>query len=157
MGSPSLVERLLESAEELLNLKRGSAAYRRRAVSAAYYAVFHALAKLGAEALLPSSRRSDDAYGRVYRALEHGALKNVFAQAPLKDHAVFKAIGPLIVSLQTERHRADYSPPSKDLFSPADVEELINKAREIVKRLDNLPEADRCMLATCLLFKERKP
>ena len=122
MASPSMVDRLLTAAEDLLQSKTSSAAYRRRAVSTAYYAVFHALAKLCTEALLPDAKRRDEAYSKVYRALDHASLRNVFAQTPLKDHPIIKTFGPGIAGLQVERHRADYSPPDKDIFKSAEVE-----------------------------------
>ncbi|MCW0001256.1 hypothetical protein OE766_23830 [Pararhizobium sp. YC-54] len=156
MAPPSLVARLLSSADDLLELKGRSAAYRRRAVSTAYYAVFHALAKLCAEALLPDAKRDDDTYSRIYRALDHGPLKNTFLQSPLKDHPVIKVFGPIVVLLQTERHRADYSPPDKDMFALSEVEELIRQAKFVVGELDRLNKVDRRLLATSLLFKERK-
>lgn len=156
MTAPSMVDRLLSAAQDLLKSNLRSAAYRRRAVSTAYYAVFHALAKLCAEALLKDASRDDDAYSKVYRALDHGPLKNLFVQAPLKDHPTIKLFGSDIVKLQTERHRADYSPPDKDLFKPSEVEEIIRQARFVVGELNKLNESDRLLLATCLLFKERK-
>lgn len=156
MASPSMVERLLSAAEDILKSKPRSAAYRRRAVSTAYYAVFHALAKLCAETLLKDASHNDEAYSKIYRALDHGPLRNMFVQAPLKDHPVIKMFGPSIITLQAERHRADYSPPDRNMFTASKVAEIINQARFVVGELDNLNEADRLLLATSLLFKERK-
>ncbi len=156
MASPSMVDRLFAAAEDLLKSKSGSAAYRRRAVSTAYYAVFHALAKLCTQTLLPDGKRHEDAHSKIYRALDHGPLKNVFTQSPLKDHQIIKVFGLDIVRLQVERHRADYSPPDADLFKPSEVEEIIRVAKVVVSELDKLDRADRLLLATCLLFKERK-
>jgi hypothetical protein len=53
MASPTMVSRLLDAAELLLAHGGRSGAFRRRAVSTAYYAVFHSLAKSSAGALLP--------------------------------------------------------------------------------------------------------
>lgn len=156
MGSPTMVDRLLSSAEDLLKSTTESAAYRRRAVSTAYYAVFHALAKLCAESLLPDREKDESAYSRIYRALDHGPLKNVCTQAPLKDHGVIKTFAPIIVLLQAERHRADYSPPDKEIFPTSEVEEIIRQAKFVIGELNNLDKADRLLLATSLLFKERK-
>jgi uncharacterized protein (UPF0332 family) len=156
MASPSMVDRLFAAAEDLLQSKSRSAAYRRRAVSTAYYAVFHALAKLCAETLLPTTESDNEAYSKIYRALDHRPLRNMFTQAPLKDHPVIKVFGPDIVRLQVERHRADYSPPDKDMFNPSEVEEIIRQAKFAVSELNKLDKPDRLLLATCLLFKERK-
>jgi uncharacterized protein (UPF0332 family) len=156
MASPSMVDHLLSVAEKLLQFNSRSAACRRRAVSTAYYAVFHAIAKLCAETLIADAKRNEDAYSRVYRALDHGPLKNILIQAPLKDHQNIKLFGPDIVKLQAERHRADYSPPDKNLFKPSEVKEIIGQARFVIAELDKLSKPDRLLLATCLLFKERK-
>lgn len=67
-----------------------------------------------------------------------------------------KVVGPSIVGLQVERHRADYSPPDKDLFQPSEVEEIIRQARLVIDELQKLEKTDRLLLATSLLFKERK-
>ena len=50
----------------------------RRAVSAAYYALFHSLALCCAERLAGSSRasRRDQSWIQTYRALEHGYARN---------------------------------------------------------------------------------
>lgn len=156
MVSPSMVDRLLQAAEQLLRTGSRSAAYRRRSVSTAYYAVFHALAKLCAETLLVDAKHSDDAYAKIYRALDHGPLRNVFLQVPLKDHPAIKLLGESIITLQAERHRADYSPPDKDMFTVPEVDEIIKQARFVIGELIKLDKSDRILLATSLLFKERK-
>ncbi len=48
----TMIERLLALAEELAKTAGNSLTLKRRAVSTAYYAVFHALAKLCADELL---------------------------------------------------------------------------------------------------------
>jgi len=154
---PTMVGRLLDLAEQLVQEGVKSSALRRRAVSTAYYAVFHALARSCATVLLPSIDRKSDAYQRVYRALDHGPLKTAFVAAagPLKDRGPLQRIGEMVVHLQSERHRADYMPPSKAFFSPNEAEELIGKARKAVTDIEALSSRDRVALATWLLFKSR--
>lgn len=155
MPSASMVHRLLQSADDLIAQKPHSAAYRRRAVSTAYYAAFHALAALCVKSLLPRPR-SDEEVLRVYRALDHGQLRSAFLQQPLKEHERFKDIASLIVKLQQERHRADYLPPDSALFLENEVRDLLDQARVAVDLIEGLNEADSRLLATNLLFKERK-
>ena len=152
-----MVGRLLDLADQLVQEGVKSSALRRRAVSTAYYAVFHALAKSCASILLPSVDRQSDAYQRVYRALDHGPLKAAFAAGagPLKDRGPLQKIGEMVVQLQSERHRADYMPPSKAFFSPNEAEELIGPARKAVTEIEALNNKDRVALATWLLFKSR--
>jgi len=153
----TMVGRFLDLADQLAQEK--SAALRRRAVSTAYYAVFHALAKSCAGILLQSIDRKSDVYQRVYRALDHGPLKNAFEAgvSPLKGRAPLQKIGEVVILLQSERHRADYMPPSKALFSPDQSGALTAMARETVTEIDSLSSRDRVVLATWLLFKSRSP
>ena len=155
MSRASMVSRLLESAESLLKQNPHSAAFRRRAVSAAYYAAFHALAALCVRTLIPKPR-TDEEILRIYRALDHGQLRAACQQPQLRDRAPFKDIAPLLVKLQQERHRADYLPPDHALFPENDVKDLIEQARLAIALIEGLSAADSRELATLLLFKERK-
>jgi uncharacterized protein (UPF0332 family) len=149
-----MVWRLLEASETLLEQKPRSDAFRRRAVSTAYYAVFHALAEACADCLLPSTDRRSAAYERVYRALDHGPLKSVFDVAPLNESASLRAIGVLVVRLQSERHRADYMPPRGDVFPVSKTKDLIDQARQAVE-IESLGDTERPTLTTHLLFRTR--
>jgi uncharacterized protein (UPF0332 family) len=150
-----MISRLLDAADLLLAEGRRSGAFRRRAVSTAYYAVFHSLAKLSAGALLSDDKT--DEYIRVYRALDHGPLKNAFATGPLKERDALREIGNIVILLQSERHKADYLPPTKGVFSAKRARELVDQARDVVAAIDQLDLADRRTLAAYLLFKNRTP
>ena len=158
MGSSTFAAKLLEAAELLLERGRRSSAFRRRAVSTAYYAVFHAVDKVCSDYVTRSAKRSSDAYLRTYRALDHGWLKNAFNHAPLSDNAKLSLIGKTIEVLQTERHRADYLPPIAGVFTFNRANELVSMAREAVSEIESLKprNADCRTLALSLLFKERK-
>jgi len=147
---------LLDSADSLLESRPRSSAFKRRAVSTAYYAVFHALAKSCADCLLPSSDGTTDEYSRVYRALEHGTLKSAFGREPLKDRLTLRKIGDLVVPLQSERHRADYLPPLRNVFSQREAKKLVDQARQAVVEIEALSPEDRRTLATYLLFRMRQ-
>lgn len=157
MPSETMASRLIDAAQTLLNEGSRSSAYRRRAVSTAYYAVFHALAKLCADYVTRSASRSTTEYLRVYRSLDHGPLKAAFGQSPLKDNRALSRLGAIVVRLQAERHRADYLPPVVGVFSRDAALELVDLAREAVAELENIkPQNEECRtLVTCLLFKER--
>ena len=66
---------LIETARGLTELspRRPSQANLRRAVSTAYYALFHSLAATVADALM--GKRRSDAWHQTYRALEHGSAR----------------------------------------------------------------------------------
>jgi uncharacterized protein (UPF0332 family) len=149
---PTMVGRLLDLADQLAREGARSSALRRRAVSTAYYAVFHALAKSCANILLPSVDRGSEVYERVYRALDHGTLKKAFP----KDRKSLRNIGDLVVRLQSERNRADYLPP-RSVFTREEVRVLVDQARAAVGEIEHLGDDDRADLATWLLFKSRSP
>lgn len=158
MSKATFAGRLLEAAELLLKNGTRSAVFRRRAVSTAYYAVFHAVDKLCADYVSRSAKRSSDEYLRVYRALDHAPLKNAFSQSPLKDNPILREIGAVVILLQNERHRADYLPPVAGVFTHDRATELVGMAREAVRQIETLKPANKeCrILALNLLFKERK-
>jgi len=102
-------------------------------------------------------RRNAGEYARVYRALDHGTLKTAFGKDPLKDNKRLGRIGRIMVRLQAERHKADYSPPVRGYPSFEEAQELIDLAREAVADLERIKpgEEDCRVLALCILFKER--
>lgn len=155
----TMVERLLWLADDLSrkSVELRSAALQRRAVSTAYYAVFHALARLCAAELLGAdiSTKKTMEYERVYRALDHGPLKTAFISVPLKDVAQVKAIGDRVVELQSERIRSDYLPAGKRLYKAAECARLVQSARSAVELIEKLSANDRRTLAVYLIFKNR--
>jgi uncharacterized protein (UPF0332 family) len=153
----TMVDRLLDLADQMVGEGARSSALKRRAVSTAYYAVFHALAKSCAGTLLPSDDGNSEVYQRVYRALDHGPLREAFAsKGPLKDRDNLKRIGELVVELQSQRERADYMPPTKGLFSQKSAESLVDQARLAVSEIEGLSDEDRIALAGWLLLKSRR-
>ena len=116
----SLHDDLLEQAEHLIGLDRPrpKQASLRRAISVAYYALFHLLVREATEALVsdPRLRRL------VPRAFDHSEMKQAcrpFAAGTLPDHlrAVttvpvpddLKSVAEAFIHLQQARHDADYN------------------------------------------------
>lgn len=168
----TMVEALLELAEELAEQRKAHEdkmrhfVAQRRAVSTAYYAVFHDLMRLCAEELLGSSKRSGPEYEIVYRSLNHGSLKDAFNKKPLNAAPTLKAIGDRVIELQTARNLADYVPMGRfnDKKRPADEKpkpptlssrKLVQSARSTVRLLGSLSPDDRRTLAVYLVFKNR--
>lgn len=149
-----MVERMLALADQLIDVGARSSALKRRAVSTAYYATFHSIARSCADELIGGDR-ADEAYVRVYRALEHNVLKNAFKASPLKDIPALARIGENIVRLRSEREKADYLPPRKNLFTAAQAQELVELARRAIAEIEQLQQQERRTLATILLFKNR--
>ena len=151
----TMIERLMALAEELAEKSDRSPTLRRRAVSTAYYAVFHALAELCANELLGSEtgKRSTE-HVRVYRSLEHGTLKTAFAAPPLNGLATLQKIGNRVVRLQSERIRSDYL-PQQSLYTIDQSVDLVRSARTAILSLATLSLGERRTLAVSLLFKNR--
>jgi hypothetical protein len=153
----SMVDLMLDQAEALVEQNPRSGAAKRRAVSSAYYAAFHALMWLCASEMLPDGDIDSADFERVYRGIDHGPMKNAFqTNSPLKQTVVLREIGTDLIQLQEARMIADYSPPRRNLFDRASVKEHIARARSVVSRLDSLADRDRQTLAVHLLFQARK-
>lgn len=148
-----MAEHLLWLAGETQKLGSGSPVMKRRAVSTAYYAVFHAIASACAQTLLPGESRTSKEFERVYRGLEHGVLKNATQLFPEKQISL-RLITSLAASLQKERNKSDYSPARK-LYSPQECNALIEDARRAVELLKQLNLAERRTLAVLLLIRNR--
>ena len=150
-----MIESLLALAEQLAETSGKSLTLKRRAVSTAYYAVFHALAQLCADELLGySSDRQSKEYERIYRSLEHGTLKKVFKEEPLRRVAALEKIGNRVAELQSERIRSDYL-PSRALYTRDQCLDLVRSAKSVVRSIAALSTADRKTLAVFLLFRTR--
>lgn len=152
-----MIDDLLTLADELA--ERGSGrprqAFLRRAAATAYYAVFHALAKMCADQLVGHSRPWD-VYTPVYRALDHSGARKVLERA--RTGAAFGAdvarIGLTFIRLQDARIVADYVPEPFE-YSRRDVKDLVLEARSAIDSIYNLPAETRLLLAVQFVTKTR--
>lgn len=136
------------------NPKRPKQDFLRRAISTAYYAVFHTLARNCADQLIGAGRQSDPAWLQVYRSLEHGFAKNACQQsAKLGFPSDIVSFCNVFVTLQEERHRADYDPQAK--YSRAQALLMISDAKQAAAALKRAPRGDRRALAVLVLLKRR--
>jgi uncharacterized protein (UPF0332 family) len=128
----------------------------RRAVSTAYYALFHAIAKDAADLLVGvGAERSDKAWEQIYRSLQHGEAKNACeGYRNLMPEPPFKFCAATFVTLQQKRHEADYDPSFRILRTEAI--ELIDLAELAIANLKASPKQDRREFAVALLMKRRR-
>lgn len=150
----SMSQSLLRLADETARNGAQNAAFKRRAVSTAYYAVFHSIAELCAREMLGGARADSYEFERVYRSLEHGSLKSFFNTPPLSANAQLRPIGMLVAQLQSERHRSDYL-PMRRLYSSKTCAQHLASAKLAVALLEALGKEDRKTLAVTLIFKNR--
>ena len=128
-----------------------------RAVSDAYYAMFHTLAACCADLLVGVgyfARRRPE-WRQIYRALDHG-----FARRQCNNNAVIAQFPPEIQlfawyfsETQRLRHLADYDPDSN--FTRRDVLQLINETERIIAEFNSAPADRRRAFAVHVLFRNR--
>ena len=127
----------------------------RRAISTAYYAVFHTLAASNAELIagLPQSDMSSYAWERVYRRLDHGRAQNNL-------RAVLTHLSPnggnfarTFINLQELRQDADYDPNTP--INLSDTLNMIAQAETAIRDFALLSEEERRFIAAQSLFDRR--
>jgi uncharacterized protein (UPF0332 family) len=145
----------------------------RRAVSAAYYGVFHYLVE-EACCIIFGSQHAQSAYRHALgRAFMHGVMKQAcvsFAGGTLKEavikglprdangkysvHVSIRTIAQAFAELQEKRHLADYD--RNERFKRSEVLSLIGQVRRKITTFANLPDSDdkRFFLACLLAWKE---
>lgn len=149
----------LKTAEVLLASCKGkpSQASLCRAVSSAYYSMFHCLAKTCADLLMGGvgATKSEEAWRQTYRALDHG-----IAKAACKHTAIISLFPKSIedfanafVGLQEKRHTADYDPKAK--FTKSEVKADVALAKQAIADFSAEVIKDRRAFAAHVLFKRR--
>lgn len=141
---------LLAAARLLLGENNKGAPHQarlRRAVSAAYYALFHAIARAATDAAIGARHRKAPRYEIFYRGFEHRRMREgceavdkptmkpkyqqAFGQATVSQE--LRDVANAFVNLQKWRHWADYSPSGKMTRSQA--RDLVDLAEFGVKQL----------------------
>lgn len=164
-------DHLLEQADRLMAAPRSGAprqADLRRAISNAYYAVFHALVTEAADDFVGRTHRDNPRYALLYRSVDHKRLRElceIASKATLpKKYSKYEPAGGFgsdlialaiaVVDLQEKRHLADYDP----LFraAAADVALDISKARTALARFRGASRAQRRAFLSLLVFSPRQ-
>lgn len=164
-ASRPLHEGLIALARDLVRHgRRGppSDARLRRAVSTAYYAMFHVLAREGADQMMRRASRTElpRAWAQVYRSLEHGRVRAVCAASNSRIKNAYRrfpdpirGFGDSFVQLQAKRHEADYSPFFRCSLSDAVAD--VATAEAAIRAFLAAPEADRRAFCAFVLFDLR--
>ena len=150
-------EHLLQIATDLaeINTRRPRRADLCRAVSTAYYALFHCLARTCADSLAGRSRSVGNRpmWRRVYRALEHRQAKTRCENVPPSFPEEMRDFGQTFAELQSKRHLADYDPDYP--IWKSDVIADINDVRTAIDRFLAAPASVRRDFAIHVLVKVR--
>lgn len=136
----------------------------RRAVSSAYYALFHRVLRAGAERFMGPGSEARPGYNLIYRGFTHSRLKDVCKRldvtslAPrMQDQPSRKSVGQDMrdfasgfVALQELRELADYDPQA--VFRQSDAIGSVEAANLALLAFDRTaPEEQADMLALMLV------
>lgn len=150
---------LISQAERLADLSpnKPKQVNLRRAISSAYYAVFHALCQSNASALVGTgSQKPEKAWSQCYRALDHGTAKKRCKDSASKGFPQeINDFSNSFVALQEYRHRADYNPDSAKNFSKQETLTIVGQARSAVKAISVARIKDRRAFAIHVLLPYR--
>lgn len=149
-GSPNLVDAAL-----------------RRAVSSAYYALFHIVLKAAASRFMGPAQQGAAGFSLIYRGFDHSRMKKTCAelQKPMLKATIQQALGRTTVSqpvqdfaevfpsMQDLRHLADYDP--KIQFLASDVINLIDAAEAAMDDFDQVPPDEQADILALLLVGAR--
>ena len=129
----------------------------RRAVSCAYYAMFHTLAASNANALVGASPADQSrwAWLQAYRAADHRPTRNKLNGASLGGRfpqSIYD-FGVVFTDAQQRRHSADYNPHSE--FYPNAVISLIEQVENAITAFNQTTEDVRRDLAIHILTAPR--
>lgn len=135
----------------------------RRAISTAYYALFHYLITSAADLLAGASARGTQRYISIYRSFDHKRMaevcKQVLSGRLLTDsgqqfHPDLQHCAAAFVELQENRHEADYDPVKRVALS--DAKGSVSKSANAIKKLGQVPAEQRFLFLTLLHFKLRQ-
>jgi ATP phosphoribosyltransferase regulatory subunit HisZ len=169
MATPN-PEHLFEQAEKLIVPPPSGPPRQvdvRRAISSAYYAVFHALLTAAADEFVGKTKHASPEYALLYRSINHGWLRSLCdglkGAQPTKRFASYapaggfgpniQALSLAVIDLQEKRHAADYDPSIR--VKTADALLTIRTGRSALARFNRASSARRKRFLALLAFPPR--
>lgn len=126
----------------------------KRALSTAYYALFHTLARCCADVVIGTNSQTRKAWQQVYRALDHNFAKNACQHGNISRFPQeIQDFANAFVTLQSKRHSADYDPYSK-IYKSQVLVDLAN-AETVIGGFESAPAKHRRAFAAWVLLKQR--
>ena len=161
--SPPNPERLFEQATALAQTQACQTDLR-RAISAAYYGLFHFTLTAAANMVVGADKQSNPRYGFVYRSIDHSRLRALGTQLrstalqgiPLVPAGGFGKIADfarLAGNLYELRNLADYDPLREFTLDEARV--AISDAQRAIEWFRESTREQQEVFLTLLLFKSR--
>lgn len=163
-------DHLLDQANQLTTVPGGGAPRQvdlRRAISSAYYAVFHSVVTGAADNFVGKTQRHTLRYELVYRSINHSSLRRtcdnvVKTTLPAKyqKYVSKRGFGPdlialanAVIELQEKRYSADYDPLFHARLSDAVL--AIATARTALVRLKSTSPTRRKTFLSLVVFSPR--
>ena len=163
-------DELFEQAEFLVASRRPGPPRQvdvRRAVSAAYYAVFHFICTEAADFVIGQRYQREARYAQVYRSVDHRDIRSACAavQAAKPDVAVarlapsngfaarLQEFAAGTIELQVRRHTADYDPSG--LLRTKHAHLMVSLGRSTISAFRDTDADNRAAFLTIILFKRR--
>jgi len=139
----------------------------RRAISTAYYAVFHALMQRAAMRFMGPEHETTAGYRLMYRSFEHGRVLQICRELSARTLSVAmrRDLGRQAISdimqefartlpdLQSQRHDADYDPAM--VIDHAIVIELINTAEAAIAAFDGADPGEQADILALMMTRRR--
>lgn len=158
---------LVAAARLLAGADAAGEVYFRRAISTAYYALFHHVLGAGAARFLRDGKTDSSAYSVLYRGFTHGRMKTVCEALNLMTlsrsfarqfrrtsvSSDMRAFATTFLELQDARHRADYDPQAT--FTVVDAETFIADAESAILAFDRTEPAERDDVLALMLTSAR--
>jgi hypothetical protein len=168
--APLNPEHLFEQALKLTDPDAGRPrqADLRRAISTAYYGLFHAAVTAAADLVVGANNRSTSRYELVYRSADHKSLRSLCEDvskqtmpAKFKPYAPpsgfgfdLKAFATAVVDLQEKRHAADYDPSLN--VTRSEVRATVAASQTAFAHFESAPAEERVAFLSLLLFQPRQ-
>lgn len=131
----------------------------RRAVSCAYYAIFHTLCRACADVMVgpqASSQLEQGLWNMAYRTIDHGPDRNKCSDADgmSRFSPDLRRFAITLVNLQQRRHEADYDPGT--IFDQTQVTQIIDDAEDALAGFNNGPPDEIRLFITYLTSRARR-
>ncbi len=139
----------------------------RRAISTAYYALFHKILRSAAERFAGSDQDNTPAFSLLYRAFDHRRMKAICESLqaptlskPYQNHlrrttvsSHMRDFAVAFTDLRAARVRADYEPSGQ--FLSSDASSLIDSAQVAIEAFDQIPPSERADVLALMMVGAR--
>lgn len=163
-------EHLFDQADALISLPHAGPprqANLRRAISSAYYGLFHFVLIAASDEFVGVTLRATGRYALVYRSVSHSWMAELCKEVkkptlpkmyePYAPSGGFgpelRSFGTAVVALQERRYSADYDPLAR--FQASDARFDVSTARAAVQRFDQADIEQRKLFLTLLVCQPR--